>query len=84
MKYSIAATVLAASSVAFAGPVITERQAAAAITDIQILNYALTLEHLEDTFYRQGLANYTEQMFVDAGFPAVCDNFQSQFEAECN
>lgn len=36
--------------------------------DVQILNYALTLEHLENTFYRQGLANFTRQSFLDAGF----------------
>ncbi len=36
--------------------------------DVAILNYALTLEHLEDTFYRQGLANFTHQNFLDAGF----------------
>lgn len=33
-----------------------------------ILNYALTLEHLEDTFYRQGLEKFTEQDFAAAGF----------------
>jgi Ferritin-like domain len=36
--------------------------------DVAILNYALTLEHLEDTFYRQGLANFTHQNFLDGGF----------------
>lgn len=37
-------------------------------TDVDVLNYALTLEHLENTFYRQGLANFTRQNFLDAGF----------------
>ena len=37
--------------------------------DIDILNYALTLEYLERKFYTEGLANYTQTQFVDAGFP---------------
>lgn len=42
--------------------------------DYQILNYALTLEHLEDTFYRQGLANFTEADFENAGYGATFYN----------
>lgn len=66
MKCSIA-VVLGVVAVVCAIPVITKRQGTS-ITDIDILNYALTLEHLEDTFYRQGLANYTQKMFTEAGF----------------
>jgi hypothetical protein len=66
MKYSFTLAALAAASSVIAGPVIKR---AAGITDVDILNYALTLEHLEDKFYREGLANYTQADFVAAGFP---------------
>jgi len=36
--------------------------------DLDVLNYALTLEHLEHAFYRDGLASFTAEQFATAGF----------------
>ncbi|MGH2533404.1 MAG: ferritin-like domain-containing protein [Thermomicrobiales bacterium] len=38
--------------------------------EVEVLNYALTLEHLESAFYRDGLAQFDGQAFVDIGFQA--------------
>jgi hypothetical protein len=38
-------------------------------TDTQILQYALTLEHLESKFYRDGLNQFSAIEFTKAGFP---------------
>lgn len=38
--------------------------------DIDILNYALTLEYLERKFYQEGLQNFTSEDFCQAGFDA--------------
>ena len=66
---------LAATVAALPAAEIQERQVvnakAAGITDAQILNYALTLEHLEDVFYQQGLKNFTQAQFAAAGYPAL-------------
>jgi len=41
---------------------------------LSVLNYALTLEHLEHAFYRDGLASFTLEQFTDLGFqPSVVD-----------
>ena len=64
LSSSYAATALLVS-IAFAHPI--KRQS---ITDADILQYALTLEHLENVFYKGGVSSMTEQDFVDAGFSA--------------
>lgn len=37
--------------------------------DVDILNLALTLEHVENAFYTQGLSRFKHEDFVHAGFP---------------
>ncbi|KFA50660.1 hypothetical protein S40293_04870 [Stachybotrys chartarum IBT 40293] len=73
MLYSKTAVILlgVASSSVSAAPA---PRSCVKITDADILNYALTLEHLEDNFYRQGLANFTEAQFADAGFDSTLYN----------
>ncbi len=45
-------------------------------SDLDILNYALTLEHLEYAFYRDGLQTFGPSDFTAAGFAAsIYDNF---------
>lgn len=59
------AILLAATAVS-AGPVL--KRVTLPNGDIDILNYALTLEYLERKFYQEGLKNYTEAQFAAAGF----------------
>jgi len=43
--------------------------------DLDIFNYALTLEHLENAFYRDGLEEFDEAAFEDAGYDAEVREF---------
>lgn len=61
----ISLTLLIAPIVAH--PVISRRDP---INDNDVLNFALTLEHLENAFYTEGLAKYDQQAFVNAGLPS--------------
>jgi len=48
----------------------------ATAANIKILNYALTLEHLEAAFYKAGLAKFNASAFTNAGFGSdVLDRF---------
>jgi bacterioferritin (cytochrome b1) len=45
---------------------------------LDVLNYALTLEHLDATLYRQGLEQFAAQAFVDVGYDASVRDYLQQ------
>ncbi|KAE8540847.1 hypothetical protein D1P53_003211 [Cryptococcus gattii VGV] len=71
MKLFIAATVLGSAALAVAAPVRETQhiKRAGEPTDLQVLQYALTLENLEAAFYSQALQNFSAGDFKNGGYP---------------
>lgn len=69
MKFALATAAL--SAVALAAPAALEKRDN---IDGAVLNYALTLEHLENAFYRAGFAKFSNAQLSAAGFSAGADN----------
>ncbi|KAK6530398.1 hypothetical protein TWF694_003753 [Orbilia ellipsospora] len=51
-------------------PTFSKRASTGALTDTDILQFALTLEHLESAFYAQGFKKFSESDFADLGLSA--------------
>lgn len=66
MLFSATTAVAIASILSVASAAPTKR--AAAPTDADILQYALTLEHLENAFYKKALSEMPRQNWLDANF----------------
>ncbi|EKM57281.1 uncharacterized protein PHACADRAFT_91776 [Phanerochaete carnosa HHB-10118-sp] len=68
MLRSRALILLAAGMGVFAAPQIVQRDMAKP-TDTEVLQFALTLEQIENAFYQEGLDSLDEQAFEAAGYP---------------
>ncbi len=71
MKFITSLAVAASFDIVTASPLQwmwqkARRQVESQMTDVDILRDALTLEHLEDTFYKEGLKNFTKKDFKAA------------------
>jgi hypothetical protein len=75
MKFTAVAALAAIGAVA--SPV-TKR--APTYTDTDVLKYALTLEHLEKQFYEDALNMYSQQDFMNAGYPDWVRGRMSQIQ----
>ncbi|KAF9063300.1 ferritin-like domain-containing protein [Rhodocollybia butyracea] len=65
MKFSTSLIVFISAAVSVCASTVPK----APIDDTTILNYALTLEHLENAFYAGALSNFSQEDFVHDGLP---------------
>ncbi|PIL23314.1 hypothetical protein GSI_14625 [Ganoderma sinense ZZ0214-1] len=66
LRKTFAVALAAFATIVSSGPV--PRQAP--VTDVQIFQFALTLEHIENAFYTAALAKFTVNDFEKAGYPS--------------